>query len=106
MSNILDHCAAYGCKAEVGFHKLMCRKHWYMVPPKLRNQIYDICTPGESVDSNNSDAWLKLAVAACLAVAVAERVFDREEARNAYKRFADSLKGNPVNSKGEDSARD
>ena len=102
MSTVLDHCAAYGCRAKVSHNHLMCRKHWFLVPGNIRSQILHICNPGESVDERNSDGWLSLAVAACLAVAVKEKVFEREGARRAYKAFVEELKGCRANGEGDD----
>jgi len=47
----------------------MCRKHWFMVPKPLRNEVWKHYRDGQCDDKNPSAAWHKAADAAIAAVA-------------------------------------
>ena len=40
-------CHAYACYKTVHPRLLMCRPHWYMVPKKLRDRVWETYIPGQ-----------------------------------------------------------
>ena len=40
-------CHAKGCTVPVPRKMLMCRRHWYMVPAKLRAAVWAMYSPGQ-----------------------------------------------------------
>jgi len=38
---IMRNCAALGCSAKIGPKLLMCRRHWMMLPIKLRSAVWE-----------------------------------------------------------------
>jgi len=68
------HCHATNCKVEVPPEMWGCRKHWYMVPAWLRRLIWANYRVGQCDDYNPSDAYLKVAKAAVIAVARKEGI--------------------------------
>lgn len=68
------HCHALGCKTKVPPEMLMCKKHWFMVPKALRDEVWRTYRPGQCEDMRPSRAWLRAANAAIKAVAMKEVV--------------------------------
>lgn len=68
------HCHAYHCETRVPPERLMCGKHWWMVPPEIRDRVWKHYRPGQCDDMNPSEEWIKAAQAAREAVLEAERV--------------------------------
>lgn len=66
------HCHARRCTVPVPPEMLMCRRHWFMVPKKLRDAVWATYRPGQCDDKQPSEAWHKAADAAILAVAQKE----------------------------------
>jgi hypothetical protein len=62
-------CHAQKCDVEVEPAMFMCRPHWFMVPPPLREAIKGSYRPGQEVDEQASGEYLALAHAAIDAVA-------------------------------------
>ncbi len=60
------HCHAIACEAEVPPAMLMCRKHWFRVPLKLRNQVW------AEYHNGITKAYCEVAKAAVTAVAEGE----------------------------------
>ena len=61
-------CHARGCEIEVDPALLMCRRHWFMVPPPLRREVWRTYRPGQEDDKLPSDEYLLAARAAIEAV--------------------------------------
>jgi hypothetical protein len=81
------HCHAAECKATVPPEMLMCRKHWFMVPAKLRSLVWTTYRHGQCDDWEISHAYAEAATAAVRAVAVRERRSEAEieKAIKVYK---------------------
>lgn len=63
-------CHARHCKAHVPPERLMCLKHWRMVPPNLQRRVWATYKPGQCDDwSLLTDEYLQAAQAAVDAVA-------------------------------------
>lgn len=67
------HCHAVGCKTPVPPSKLMCPKHWAMVPGLIRASVCATYRPGQCDDMRPSREWLKAARLAINAVRDMER---------------------------------
>jgi hypothetical protein len=65
-------CHAVGCNAKVPPEMLMCRRHWFMVPQKLRNAAWGTYRTGQCDDWRPSAEYCDAAKAAVLAVAEKE----------------------------------
>jgi hypothetical protein len=51
-------CHAIGCKANCHPEKLMCKKHWDMVPEHKQQRVYDEYRPGQcKLDPMPSPQW-------------------------------------------------
>ena len=58
------HCHAYRCKTLVPPERLMCLKHWRMVPKPLQQSVWEHYRDGQCDDKNPSEDWHKAADAA------------------------------------------
>jgi len=65
-------CHALGCSERVMPSRLMCPRHWYMVPAPLRREVWRTYRPGQEVDKSPSRSYVDAADAAIAAVANAE----------------------------------
>lgn len=65
-------CHAIGCETPCARRMLMCRKHWYMVPPALRVDVWAEYVPGQEETMTPTKKYLKAANAAIQAVAKKE----------------------------------
>lgn len=65
-------CHATRCDAEVPPAMLMCKRHWFMVPKPLRQEVWRLYRKGQEVDKNPSREYLAAADAAIQAVETAE----------------------------------
>ena len=75
-------CHAEGCKVRVPRRMFMCRKHWFMVPLTMRDQLMLAYTPGqERLDGTAwpSDEYLTIAFQCVDTVAAKERPPDLRE---------------------------
>ncbi len=83
-----DHrCHARGCTARTPPEKLLCPKHWRMVPAIIQRDVYAHYRPGQCDDKQPSVEWHRAADAAIGHVAVQEkRVFTLAE-RDAMVHF-------------------
>lgn len=73
-------CHAVACETYVPPTMLMCRKHWFMVPPKLRNRVWTMYQDGQCDTLDPTSAYCHAAKAAVIAVAEKEgRVIDPKE---------------------------
>lgn len=66
------HCHATGCATSCPPRMLMCRKHWFMVPPRLQEAVWRHYRPGQCDDKNPSREWHEAADAAIGYVAIRE----------------------------------
>jgi len=66
------NCHAACCTVPVPPEMLMCRKHWYMVPPVLRRQVWRAYRRGQCDDKRPSAAWCLVADMAVAHVAALE----------------------------------
>lgn len=51
-------CHAEGCKIPVNPEKLMCQKHWAMVPSMLQKEVMNHYRPGQCVDKRPSREFI------------------------------------------------
>lgn len=58
------HCHAIGCEIPVPPKMFTCRRHWYMLPKAMRDEIWENYRPGQEIDKSPTGAYL---VAACKA---------------------------------------
>lgn len=65
-------CHALGCEVEVKPELLMCRKHWGMVPAKLKREVWKHYRAGQCDDKRPSKEWRQAANEAIIAVAEKE----------------------------------
>lgn len=54
-------CHWTGCKEEVPPKLWGCRKHWYMLPLHIRNEIWRTYREGQEIDKRPSDEYLDAA---------------------------------------------
>lgn len=67
------HCHAKNCKTACEPEKLMCLKHWRMVPKDIQAMVWRHYRPGQCNDKRPSAEWMRAATMAIDAVAVKER---------------------------------
>lgn len=68
-------CHAEGCGTRVHQHKLMCMRHWSMVPKIARRRVFHYYVSGQcNLDPAPSKEWREAAADAIEAVALKERV--------------------------------
>lgn len=73
-------CHAIGCEVVVRPEMLMCRKHWFTVPLKLRNRVRSTYQDGQCGTFNPTSAYCQAAKAAVITVAEREgRAIDPKE---------------------------
>lgn len=65
-------CTAKGCTTTVGADRLMCPRHWSLVPADLKLRVWATYRPGQSAGSATPE-WFIAADAAIAAVARLER---------------------------------
>jgi len=65
-------CHAEACTAVVSPKRLMCPRHWRMVPRHLQSAVWANYRPGQEIDKNPSSDYLTAHLRAVNAVAVAE----------------------------------
>jgi len=65
-------CHATACPTPVKPEMLMCRRHWFMVPPRIRAQVWASYRSGQCDDMDPSGAYCLAAKAAVVAVAERE----------------------------------
>lgn len=66
------HCHAKGCSTPCAPERLMCPKHWRLVPAALQRAVWRHYRPGQCDDKHTSASWLSAANAAIEAVAQAD----------------------------------
>lgn len=63
------HCHARDCMVAVPPEMLMCKRHWFMVPSRIRSAVWNTYRPGQCDDKSPSRDWHQAASAAIGAVA-------------------------------------
>ncbi|MDE2104299.1 MAG: hypothetical protein KGL39_44085 [Patescibacteria group bacterium] len=66
------HCHADGCDAKVPPAMFMCKRHWFMVPLRLRNLIWALYEPGQEISKDADSAYIEVAREAIAAVRLKE----------------------------------
>ena len=69
-------CHATRCKVIVPPKMLMCRKHWYMVPKNLRDEVWSRYVPGQEIRKDPSSEYLDVMRRVIEAVAAKEGIED------------------------------
>lgn len=67
-----ETCRAAQCRSAVPATFLMCRRHWFMVPPSMRRAVMREYRPGQESDGRPSAAYLAAAAEAMALVALKE----------------------------------
>jgi hypothetical protein len=62
MANTVHHCHWPGCLQPVPPRLWGCRKHWFMLPKKLRDAIWREYVPGQEITKTPSDAYVLVAL--------------------------------------------
>jgi hypothetical protein len=65
-------CHARGCHTHVLPSMFMCKRHWFMVPERLRDAVWAAYVPGQEVRKDPTMAYINVANKAIQAV------YDRE----------------------------
>ena len=66
------HCHAAGCTQAVPRERLMCKRHWFMVPAAIRSCIWASYRPGQCDDWEITHEYAEAARTAVRAVAEKE----------------------------------
>lgn len=64
MADLTHECPATACTREIRIDMLMCRSHWYMVPPPLRNAVWAAWQEGAGAGTAAHNAALRAAIKA------------------------------------------
>lgn len=65
-------CHAIGCEVAIPPRLLMCKRHWFMVPPDIRARVWDEYVPGQEIRKDPTDEYLDVTGEAIRAVAERE----------------------------------
>lgn len=67
-------CAAFNCQEIVPDRMLMCRRHWYMVPTRIRNDVWRHYKPGQESGKTEASLAYRYAIGEAIsAVRIKER---------------------------------
>jgi hypothetical protein len=58
-------CPVTGCGEQIARSRLMCRRHWYLVPRQLRDRVWATWRSGDGVRSAEHQEAVLMAIAAC-----------------------------------------
>lgn len=72
-------CHARNCEKECKPEKLMCPKHWALVPAHIQKEVYKHYRPGQCDDKKPNEKWILAANAAIKEVSRAEANVPREQ---------------------------
>jgi hypothetical protein len=75
-------CHAKDCKIVVPPKRLMCKRHWFMVPPDLRTEVWREYRPGQEADKEPTAAYLEAARKAIVAVQATEEIRSKSGSRS------------------------
>lgn len=92
------HCHAKMCKTPCAPERLMCLRHWRMVPKALQAKVWETYRHGQCDDKRPSKAWFVAAHDAIAAVFQKEmpelaRAFGERKLAAERRASADMLKG-------------
>jgi len=69
LSSGVRHCPISGCGDQIDPSRLMCRRHWYMVPKETRDEVWATWRSGHGAYSRGHRNAVRRAVAAVLEAA-------------------------------------
>lgn len=55
---VVHTCHAAGCKVTVPPKMFMCKRHWYMLPKTLRDDVWAAYRPGQEIDKRPSAEYV------------------------------------------------
>ena len=58
-------CPIPGCGGQIDPSRLMCRRHWYLVPKRLRDHVWATWRSGQGALGPEHEEAVRLAIAAC-----------------------------------------
>ena len=64
-SVLATHCPINGCSKQIDPSRLMCRRHWYLVPKLLRDRVWATWRSGAGVHSAEHRQAVLIAITAC-----------------------------------------
>jgi hypothetical protein len=96
-------CHAMGCGVAVPPRMLMCRRHWFMVPKNLRDDVWDAYESGQEQSKNPSGVYVVAARRAVYAVAVQEGSMTAANAADKIERLKRFLDLSPAEAQAEES---
>lgn len=70
----MHHCHATACTTPVPERMFMCKKHWFMVPWRLRKQIWKHYTPGQEDTKEPTAEYCRVAAQCVEFVALREGI--------------------------------
>lgn len=70
----MHHCHATGCTTAVPPEMFMCRKHWWSLPKRMRDNIWKYYRPGQCNDWNISHEYAEAAKEAVRYIANKESI--------------------------------
>ena len=62
-------CPIPGCRDLIDPSRLMCRRHWYLVPKQIRDRVWATWRSGEGALSKEHLETVRMAITACQAAA-------------------------------------
>lgn len=80
---VIHTCHAAGCSVAVPPKMFMCRRHWYMLPKKLRDSVWETYRPGQEVDKKPTVEYILTTTWCICWVADKEGVKDHVHVRSA-----------------------
>lgn len=69
------HCHAKNCVTNVPPKMFMCKTHWYMLPKRMRDQVWALYVPGQEITKTPTPEYLAF-TRECI-----EYVFGKEQAK-------------------------
>ena len=72
MTQMAHECHAIECHTPVPPSRLMCLKHWRMVPRAIQKRVWAEYRPGQEVDKQPTTEYLRIMQMAINAVAIRE----------------------------------
>jgi len=75
-------CHAKACEVVVPPKRLMCKRHWFMVPADLRTEVWREYRPGQEADKEPTAAYLEAARKAIVAVQATEEIRSKSGSRS------------------------
>jgi hypothetical protein len=62
-------CPVPGCREQIDSSRLMCRRHWYLVPKQIRDRVWATWRSGQGALSKEHLEAVHVAITACQATA-------------------------------------